>query len=126
MSFFCGMERTEYSGFFLIAADYRWMNLLQKLLQLPLTKGASTYTYRIEDDRMTKLIGSLPGKNARSYFAFVRNSGIKKGSLTEGGDLSSLLFILCHYSTSAGRKKNICNIIHSDRIGQTVDLGMFF
>ena len=120
------MERTEYSGLLLITADYRRMNLLQKLLQLPLAKGTSTCTYRVEDDRMTKLIGSLSGKDARSYFAFVRNSGIKKRSLTEGSDLSSLLFILGHYSTSAGRKKNICNIIHSDRIGQTVDLGMLF
>ena len=76
MSFFCGMERTEYSGFFLIAADYRWMNLLQKLLQLPLTKGASTCAYRIEDDRMTKLIGSLPGKNALGGFCAIRRSWI--------------------------------------------------
>lgn len=74
---------------------------------------------------MTKLIGTFPGKDARPDLGFIRDTGVEKGSLTESSDLSSLLFILRHHGTSAGSEKDVCNIIHRDRIGQTVDLWLF-
>ena len=99
--------------------------MIQKLPEFSPAKRTSAHTDRIENNRMTKLIGTFPGKDARPDLGFIRDTGVEKGSLTESSDLSSLLFILRHHGTSAGSEKDVCNIIHRDRIGQTVDLWLF-
>ena len=71
MSFFCGMERTEYSGFFLIAADHSRMHLIQKLPEFSPAKRTSAHTDRIENNRMAKLIGTFPGKDACPDLGFI-------------------------------------------------------
>ena len=63
------MKRTEYSRFFLIAADHSRMHMIQKLPEFSPAKRTSAHTDRIENNRMTKLIGTFPGKDARRILA---------------------------------------------------------
>ena len=118
-------KSTENGRFFLITADQIRVYLIEQFFYSFLTKDAGSDTDRIQYYGMPENIGFFSGMDTGFDFCIVRNSGVQESSLTKARDLCRFFVILPHNGTSASGQKKIGNILHSHRIGETVDFGRF-